>query len=226
MKNNKKVNYILVAALAITQTVATAADFSASLLNPLYYNDGNTQVQTGVVSFGFFNNQSVVNVVTGANAATDLMSYYELNFSELYRGNIVGGILDINSLGGDAPTLLSQANGQAMFARISAPSTGSDYVNGLFYLADPLASDAPWNWTYADFTEGVVNAFHFATEATGLQTPEDYGVYSKAVLGGSDSKLTLSAVTTSAAVPEPSSFSLMLLGGTALVALRRLRKNV
>jgi hypothetical protein len=225
MKNNKKVNYILVAALAITQTIASAADFSASLLD-LYYNDGTTQVQTGVVSFGFFNNQTVPNVVTGANAATDLMSYYENSFSELYRGNIVGGILNINSLGGAVPTLLSQANGQAMFARISAPSTGSDYVNGLFYLADPLASDAPWNWTYADFTEGVVNAFHFATEATGLQTPEDYGVYSKAVLGGSDSKLTLSAVTTSAAVPEPSSFSLMLLGGTALVALRRLRKNV
>jgi hypothetical protein len=225
MKNNKKVNYILVAALAITQTIASAADFSASLLD-LYYNDGTTQVQTGVVSFGFFKNQTVPNVVTGANAATDLMSYYQNSFSELYRGNIVGGILNINSLGGAVPTLLSQANGQAMFARISAPSTGSDYVNGLFYLADPLASDAPWNWTYADFTEGVVNAFHFATKVTGLQTPEDYGVYSKAVLGGSDSKLTLSAVTTSAAVPEPSSFSLMLLGGTALVALRRLRKNV
>ena len=228
MKNNKKVNYILVAALAITQTVASAADFSASLLSPLYYNDGNTQVQTGVVSFGFFNNQSVVNVVTGANAATDLMSYYELNFSELYRGNIVGGILDINSMGGDAPALLSQANGQAMFARISAPSSGSDYVNGLFYLADPLASDAPWTWTYADFTSGIVNAFHFDTRASGLQSPEDYGVYSKAVLetGTSATKLTLSTVTTSAAVPEPSSFSLMLLGGTALVALRRLRKNV
>lgn len=225
MKNNKKVNYILVAALAITQTIASAADFSASLLD-LYYNDGTTQVQTGVVSFGFFNNQTVPNVVTGANAATDLMSYYENSFSEVYRGNIVGGILNINSLGGAVPRLLSQANGQAMFARISAPSTGSNYVNGLFYLADPLASDAPWNWTYADFTEGVVNAFHFATEQTGLQTPEDYGVYSKAVLGGSDSKLTLSTVTTSAAVPEPSSFSLMLLGGTALVALRRLRKNV
>ena len=225
MKNNKKVNYILVAALAITQTIASAADFSASLLD-LYYNDGTTQVQTGVVSFGFFNNQTVPNVVTGANAATDLMSYYENSFSELYRGNIVGGILNINSLGGAVPTLLSQANGQAMFARISAPSTGSDYVNGLFYLADPLASDAPWSWTYADFTEGVVNAFHFATEETGLQTPEDYGVYSKAVLGESDTKLKLSTVTTSAAVPEPSSFSLMLLGGTALVALRRLRKNV
>ena len=225
MKNNKKVNYILVAALAITQTIASAADFSASLLN-LYYNDGTTQVQTGVVSFGFFNNQTVPNVVTGAAAATDLMSYYENSFSELYRGNITGGILSINSLGGAVPTLLSQANGQAMFARITAPSTGSDYVNGLFYLADPLASDAPWNWTYADFTEGVVNAFHFATEETGLQTPEDYGVYSKAVLGESDTKLKLSAVTTSAAVPEPSSFSLMLLGGTALVALRRLRKNV
>ena len=45
-------------------------------------------------------------------------------------------------------------------------------------------------------------------------------------LGGRSENGFYLGTAISSAVPEPSSMSLMLLGGTALVALRRLRKNV
>jgi hypothetical protein len=44
--------------------------------------------------------------------------------------------------------------------------------------------------------------------------------------GGGFNKSGQGLITTTTSVPEPSAMSLMLLGGTALVALRRLRKNV
>ena len=227
MNNKKTTSYILLAVLALSHATTHAADFNASLLDPLYYSGGTTQVDSAVVSFGYFNNLSVAQVSTGvAGATANLMGYYESNFSELYRANIVAGSLNY-STSGDAPLLLEQAFGQAMWARVSAQS-GSDWVNGLFVLTDTLATpnDVTLNWLYTDLTDSLINSFTFATKATGENTPEDFSIVSQAILGGSDTKLTLSGVTTSAAVPEPSSFSLMVLGATALVALRRLRKNV
>jgi hypothetical protein len=226
MNITKSTLQIVLAVLSLSYATSRAADFNASLLDPMYYNDGTTQVSSAVVSFGFFNNLSVGQVTTGvAGATADLMGYYTSNFSELYRANIVSGALSYD-VSGSSPLLLEQAGGQAMWARVSAQS-GSDWVNGLFVLTDTLASpDVSLNWLYTDLTDSLINSFSFATKATGENTPEDFSVVSQAILGGSDTKLTLSAVTTSAAVPEPSSVSLMLFGATALVALRRLRKNV
>ena len=231
MNNKKTTSYILLAVLALSRATTHSADFSASLLDPLYYNDGTTLVDQAVVSFGYFNNLSVAQVSTGvAGATANLMGYYESSFSELYRLNvsradIVAGSLNY-SVSGDAPRLLEQAAGQAMWARVSA-YTGSTWQNGLYVLTDTLASpNTAYNWMYSDFTDGINNSFLFATKITGQDTPDNYSVVSQAVLGGSDNKLILSGVTTNAAVPEPSSLSLMFLGATALVALRRLRKNV
>jgi hypothetical protein len=231
MNITKSTLQILLAVLSLSYSTARAADFNASLLDPLYYSDGTTQVDSAVVSFGYFNNLSVNQVSTGVAGATgNLMGFYESNFSELYRLNVsradmVGDSLNY-STSGSAPLLLEQADGKAMWARVSAQS-GSDWVNGLFVLTDTLANpDVTLNWLYTDLTDGLINSFTFATKTTGENTPEDFSIVSQAILGGSDTKLTLSAVTTSVAVPEPSSFSLMLLGATALVALRRLRKNV
>jgi hypothetical protein len=47
-----------------------------------------------------------------------------------------------------------------------------------------------------------------------------------AIYGTADASAGTYGTLTTSSVPEPSSFSLMLLGATALVALRRLRKNV
>jgi len=226
MNNKKTTSCILLAVLALSHATTHAADFNASLLDPMYYNDGTTLVDQAVVSFGYFNSLSVSAVSAGVAAASgDLMGYYTSNFSELYRANIVAGSLNY-STSGDTPLLLEQASGQAMWARVSAQS-GSDWVNGLFVLTDTFANpDATLNWLYTDLSDSLINSFSFATKATGENSPEDFSIVSQAILGRSDDKLTLSAVTTSVAVPEPSSFSLMLLGATALVALRRLRKNV
>lgn len=226
MNTTKSTLQILVAVLSLSYATSRAADFNASLLDQMYYNDGTTQVNSAVVSFGFFNNLSVGQVTTGVAGATgNLMGYYESTFSEVYRANIVSGALSYEATGNE-PLLLEQAGGQAMWARVSAQS-GSDWVNGLFVLTDTLANpDATINWLYTDMSDSIINSFLFSTKATGEATPEDFSIVSQAILGGSDTKLTLSNVTTSAAVPEPSSFSLMLLGATALVALRRLRKNV
>jgi hypothetical protein len=150
------------------------------------------------------------------------MAYYETGFNELYRANIVGGALNY-SASGSKPTLLDQGAGQAMWARVSAGS-GSTWFNGLYVLADTLGG-AYWNWSSSDMSESIINSFLFDTKAAGENTPEDFSIVSQAVLGGSDNKLTLSTTTTTTAVPEPSSMSLMIFGATALVALRRLRKN-
>jgi len=228
MNNKKTPSYILAAVMALSCAATHAADFNASLLDPIYYSDGagGARVQEGVVSFGYFNNLSVSAVSAGVAAASgDLMGYYTSNFSELYRANIIAGSLDY-SISGDSPRLLEQASGQAMWARVSALQ-GGNWANGLFVLTDTIANpDTAYNWMYSDFTDGIINSFSFATRDTGENTPEDFSVVSQAVLGGSANKLTLSDTLTSTAVPEPTSLSLMLLGAGALAALRRLKSKV
>ena len=221
MKNMTLPILSVFAVLAIS-TPARSADFNSSLLSPLYYHGGSTLVTDAVVSFGYFNGLNVGAVSTGVAGATDLMAYYESSFSELYRANIVSGALNY-STSGDKPTLLDQGAGQAMWARVSAGS-GSTWFNGLYVLADTLGSSY-WNWSTSDMSESIINSFIFDTKVSGENTPEDFSIVSQAVLGGSDDKLTLSTVTTTSAVPEPSSASLMLLGAAGVLALRRLRKN-
>jgi len=224
MKANKLLILSLFSSLVLNAS-AYSADFNASLLSPLYYNDGATEVTDAVVSFGYFNGLDFAAVSSGVNAANavnNLMAYYETGFSELYRANIVGGALNY-SASGDKPTLLDQGAGQAMWARVSAGS-GSTWFNGLYVLADTLGGTY-WNWSTSDMPESIINSFFFDTKVAGETNPEGYSIVSQAVLGGSDNKLTLSTTTTTTAVPEPSSMSLMIFGATALVALRRLRKN-
>lgn len=222
MKNIFLPTLSLLAVLAIS-TPARSADFNSSLLSPLYYNDGTTLVNDAVVSFGYFNGLSFGDVSTGVAGATgDLMAYYENSFSELYRANIVSGALSY-TVSGNKPTLLDQGAGQAMWARVSAGS-GSTWYNGLYVLADSFGNSY-WNWSTSDMSESILNSFIFDTKVSGENTPEDFSIVSQAVLGGSDNKLTLSTVTTTSAVPEPSSASLMLLGAAGVLALRRLRKN-
>jgi hypothetical protein len=64
---------------------------------------------------------------------------------------------------------------------------------------------------------------NLTTDAAGSQGAIAFGNGS---LGGRSANGFYLGTATSTAVPEPSSMSLMLIGGTALVALRRLRKNV
>jgi hypothetical protein len=224
MKTNKLSILSLLASLALNASVYSA-DFNASLLSPLYYTDETTAVTDAVVSFGYFNGLDVAAVSSGVNAANNLMAYYETGFSELYRANIVGGALNYN-VSGNKPTLLDQGAGQDMWARVSAGS-GSTWFNGLYVLADTKASTY-WKWSSSDLADSIINSFFFDTKVAGETSPEDFSIVSQAVLSGSqsDDKLTLSAITTTTAVPEPSSMSLMIFGATALVALRRLRKTV
>ena len=221
MKSNKLLILSLLSSLVLNAS-AYSADFNASLLSPLYYDNGTTQVTDAVVSFGYFNGLNVGAVSTGATGATDLMAFYESSFSELYRANIVSSALNY-SVSGNKPTLLDQGAGQAMWARVSAGS-GSTWFNGLYVLADTLGGSY-LSWSTSDMSESIINSFIFDTKVSGENTPEDFSIVSQAVLGGSDNQLTLSTTTTTTAVPEPSSISLILLGATALVALRRLRKN-
>ena len=222
MKTNKLSILSLLASLVLNAS-AYSADFNASLLSPLYYANGATEVTDAVVSFGYFNGLSVGAVSTGATGATDLMAYYESSFSELYRANIVGGALNYN-VSGNKSTLLDQGAGQDMWARVSAGS-GSTWFNGLYVLADTKSSTY-WKWSSADLSDSIINSFFFDTKVAGEANPEDFSIVSQAVLGGSNDQLRLSTTTTTTAVPEPSSMSLMILGATALAALRRLRKKV
>ena len=221
MKANKLLILSVFSSLVLNAS-AYSADFNASLLSPLYYNDGTTAVTDAVVSFGYFNGLDFAAVSSGVNAANNLMAYYETGFNELYRANIVGGALNY-SASGSKPTLLDQGAGQDMWARVSAGS-GSTWFNGLYVLADTLGG-TNWKWSTSDMPESIINSFFFDTKVAGETNPEGYSIVSHAVLGGSGNKLTLSTTTTTTAVPEPSSMSLMIFGATALVALRRLRKN-
>jgi hypothetical protein len=107
---------------------------------------------------------------------------------------------------------------------VFAQATGSgDYRIGIFAAASYNAQGVAGSQVKFQLGDLSTNIMNLTTDAAGSQGAIAVGTGS---LGGRSENGFYLGTATSTAVPEPSSMSLMLFGATALVALRRLRKNV
>ena len=110
---------------------------------------------------------------------------------------------------------------------VFAQATGAgDYRVGIFAAASYSGSGAAGNQIRFDLGELGSNVMNLTTDYAGTSGGPGAIAVGNGSLGGRSANGFYLGTATSTAVPEPSSMSLMLLGGTALVALRRLRKNV
>ena len=110
---------------------------------------------------------------------------------------------------------------------VFAQATGSgDYRIGIFAAASYNGSGVAGNQIKFDLGELGSNVMNLTTDYAGTSGGPGAIAVGNGSLGGRSENGFYLGTATSTAVPEPSSMSLILLGGTALVALRRLRKNV
>ena len=186
-------------------------------------------------SVGSFGNRTAAQV----NALFSSMNS-SVEFGDILRANYTAAFLNTTSL-------LGQASGDNT-TNYFAPGTGftgagiidgftsNDYIYAVFAQATGAGDYRIGIFAAASYTElGAVgsqvkfqlgdlstNMMNLTTDAAGSQGAIAVGT---GLLGGRSANGFYLGTATSTAVPEPSSMSLMLLGGSALVALRRLRKK-
>ena len=106
---------------------------------------------------------------------------------------------------------------------VFAQATGSgDYRIGIFAAASYNALGVAGSQVKFQLGDLSTNIMNLTSDAAGSQGAIAVGSGS---LGGRSENGFYLGTATSTAVPEPSSLSLIVLGGTALVALRRLNKK-
>ena len=127
---------------------------------------------------------------------------------------------------------LLQLNQDAYFATFSNTLPDAAYSSVMGYAPSIVFSRAAAGNTrevlVANFTTGLLGSDPDSVETEnifGLTNEPDYTTFN-ALYTGSASGSGSSTVLSSAAVPEPSSASLLLLGAAGLVALRRFRKKI
>jgi len=129
-------------------------------------------------------------------------------------------------VGFNGNTPVSFFNNKAMQVVVLSPLDGNDTPGNLLqigiYGAYDFGAAAAVNFMTSDVSD--VNSFAFATSDLVAGDPAQIGA--NAIVGTGGPAGTSSFSLSTATVPEPSSASLLLLGASALVALRRLRKNV
>jgi len=129
-------------------------------------------------------------------------------------------------VGFNGNTPVSFFNNKAMQVVVLSPLDGNDTPGNLLqigiYGAYDFGAAAAVNFMTSDVSD--VNSFAFATSDLVAGDPAQIGA--SAIVGTGGPAGTSSFSLSTATVPEPSSASLMLLGASALAALRRLRKNV
>ena len=129
-------------------------------------------------------------------------------------------------VGFNGNTPVSFFNNKAMQVVVFSPVDGNNSPGNLLqigiYGAYDFGAGAAVNFMTSDVSD--VNSFAFATSDLVAGDPAQIGA--KAIVGNGGPAGTSSFSLSTATVPEPSSASLLILGATAWVALRRLRKNV
>ena len=127
---------------------------------------------------------------------------------------------------------LLRLNQDAYFATFSNTLPDAAYSSVMGYAPSIVFSRAAAGNTrevlVANFTTGLLGSDPDSVETEnifGLTNEPDYTTFN-ALYTGSASGSGASTVLSSAAVPEPSSASLLLLGAAGLVALRRFRKKI
>ena len=228
-KTSINISTLIVASLLSWSNVqAQTAEVTANLLSTIGRQSNGTSGDVFQLSFGSLNGglASLLTKDSSANGAAGFASWYASNSRTLLNWGPVTGssITDSDTYykyygadtavdtraGGPLNSVWSSTLDNRALAFVSYSDGTTIQEIGLY--------DLGFSWTSP--TDPIAVAFGLSENFT-LTADQMTAVYGAA----NGSALPTGALTTSS-VPEPSSISLMLFGATALVALRRLRKNV
>lgn len=191
-----------------------------SLLNSSGGSSTSYNYQIGTFSYG--------NVAAGTDWFSWNSAGGNTGFTQLGSGTIGGGLLSLDNDGNVFNFAYTAGTGGQLYTSATVDSDGNPSFGSplLPYLI--LTSAATGTNYLTDTREVLVGQFNAALlgyDPEGIATENYLGLindaqFFSAVVGGiagSDGSTVLS----SASVPEPSSFSLLVAGGAALAALRR-----
>ena len=217
---NKKTNYltalIACAMIASSGFAQTTTAVTYNLLSKIDRPSGSAG-DVFNISFGSLNGGllSLANNKSGVDGADAFFTWYGNNSRTLVNWNGVVGA-DITPESDDyyrqglLTSIWSNTQDNQALAFVSHSNGSSVDSIALFDLGFQWANPADTGL----FPFGAYDAIDlFAGQAT-------------AVYGAADSSAGTYGTLTTSSVPEPSSISMLLLGGVALAAVRRFRKNV
>jgi len=215
---NKKTNYLtaVIACALLASSGFAQTTVSYNLLSKIQQPSLNA-ADTFNISFGSLNEGllSLANNKSGVDGAAAFYTWYGNNSRSLVNWNGVVGA-NITPASDDyyrqarLTSIWSSTQNNRALAFVSYSSGSAVESIALFDLGFDWANQAD----EASYPVGAYDNINlYAGEVT-------------AVYGTADAAAGTYGTLTTSSVPEPSSLSLMLFGASALVALRRLRKNV
>jgi len=242
MNNKLKLASVLFGLISMSGSLQAQTVNLINNLQPFYMSNGssllnqNSEVYIG--TFGSLDNDSIKNLFT-SNTAQNYSNLFG-NFSILASLRISGQTGEFAAIFGpeagdeDSPNLFQfNGNKEASFfhnkamqvvvlGSVNGENRAANTLEIGVYEAYDFGALAAINFATSDATD--VNNIPFATKDLVNNDPAKIGANAIVGLGGPTGTSSFSLSTF--AVPEPSSASLLMLGATAWVALRRLRKNV
>ena len=240
MKNNIKIALALLGLISLSGNLQAQTVNLINNMQSFYMGNGSTLLGPNTeFHIGTFDGQTTSQIqgLIGSDNTTNYNNIFN-NFSILasYRSQVSdfgvvfgpeSGETDTGSvLGFNGTQPASFFNNKAMQVVVLSPLDGQYRSGNLMqigiYEAYDFGALAAVNFLTADVSD--VNSFAFATSDLVAGDPAQIGA--NAIVGNGGPTGTSSFNLSTSTVPEPSSASLLLLGATALVALRRLRKNV
>jgi len=240
MKNNIKIALALLGLISLSGNLQAQTVNLINNMQSFYMGNGTTLLGPNTEFYiGTFDGQTTSQIqgLIGSDNTTNYNNIFN-NFSVLasYRSQVSdfgvvfgpeSGETDTGSVfgfNGNQP--VSFFNNKAMQVVVLSPLDGQYRSGNLMqigiYGAYDFGAAAAVNFLTADVSD--VNSFAFGTSDLVAGDPAQIGA--KAIVGNGGPAGTSSFSLSTATVPEPSSASLLILGATAWVALRRLRKNV
>jgi hypothetical protein len=240
MKNNIKIALALLGLISLSGNLQAQTVNLINNMQSFYMGNGTTLLGPNTEFYiGTFDGQTTSQIqgLIGSDNTTNYNNIFN-NFSVLasYRSQVsdfgvvfgpesgeteTGSVFGFN---GNQP--VSFFNNKAMQVVVLSPLDGQYRSGNLMqigiYGAYDFGAAAAVNFMTADVSD--VNSFAFGTSDLVAGDPAQIGA--NAIVGTGGPAGTSSFSLSTATVPEPSSASLLILGATAWVALRRLRKNV
>jgi hypothetical protein len=240
MKNNIKITLALLGLLSLSGNLQAQTVNLINNMQSFYMGNGTTLLGNNTEFYiGTFDGKTT-SQIQSLITADNTQNYNNIfnNFSILgsYRTQVSefgvvfgpeGGETETGSVVGFNGTQpASFFNNKAMQVVVLSPLDGNYRSGNLMqigiYGAYDFGAAAAVNFLTSDVSD--VNSFAFATSDLVAGDPAQIGA--TAIVGSGGPAGTSSFSLSTLSVPEPSSASLLLLGATAMVALRRLRKNV
>ena len=229
MKIKNQISALIAVALMGAHAIAqTPTELNLSLLSKLG-TEGSTVGTAGPfsISFGAYNGTSLGTLFnTSVSYGSDLAGFatwYGNNSRTIYTWTGINGSL-INKNNENYYRNFSSDPQTELYAGPAPYSIyNASYNNNVFAFVT-TGSGASLQLALIDL--GIQWANPAVATAGGVLTDTVVFSAGNAVSYGGGINRSGQLITTTTSVPEPSAMSLMLLGGTALVALRRLRKNV